>query len=334
MSSGATLLGASDLGGGIGQIRLPMTGNPLRYINGYVVEEADGLTLVDCGWKGDDVLAALHDGLRDLGHALSGVRRVLITHHHFDHYGLAATLLRAGVPELLMHRLDWERARAFAADQAGNDRRADAWLARNGFTPAPLEEHGFDGRWEVIAPTRLVEDGERVGRLQALFTPGHSPGHLCFADLHGDRMLTGDHVLDPITPHVGQWVESDRDPIGEYLGSLEKVRAQGARAALPAHGEPFEDLARRVAELVAHTEHRDRQVAEILAEGPASAGAVAARLPWTRRNRAFADLGQFHQQFAVAETLAHLRHLQAAGRVVREPGPDPIRYRRSSAGCA
>jgi glyoxylase-like metal-dependent hydrolase (beta-lactamase superfamily II) len=302
-----------------------MVGNPLRYINGYVVEDDDGLTLVDCGWKSDDVLAALHAGLEALGHRLAGVRRLLITHHHFDHYGLAGTLMRAGVPELLMHRLDWERAQAFAAHL--DDRDADAWLARNGFTPAPLDGEGFAGRWEVIAPTRLVADGDRIGRLQALWTPGHSPGHLCFADARGGRMLTGDHILDPITPHIGLWVESDRDPVGEYLASLEKVRAWGDSAALPAHGEPFPDLARRVAELVAHTEHRDGQVLAVLTAGPASAGAIAARLPWTRRNRAFEDLGEFHQQFAVAETLAHLRHLQGGGRVVREPGPDPIRYR-------
>jgi glyoxylase-like metal-dependent hydrolase (beta-lactamase superfamily II) len=83
--SEVTVPGASDLGDGIAQIRLPMAGNPLRYINGYVVEDEGGLTLVDCGWKAGDVLAALHAGLHELGHDLSGVQRILITHHHFDH---------------------------------------------------------------------------------------------------------------------------------------------------------------------------------------------------------------------------------------------------------
>ena len=69
-----------------------MAGNPMRYINGYLIEDDDGLTLIDAGWKADDVLAALHAGLREHGWALADIRRLLITHCHFDHYGLAATL--------------------------------------------------------------------------------------------------------------------------------------------------------------------------------------------------------------------------------------------------
>jgi glyoxylase-like metal-dependent hydrolase (beta-lactamase superfamily II) len=325
MSNEPAVPGTNDLGGGIAQIRLPMVGNPLRYVNGYLLDDAGGLTLVDCGWKAPDVLAALEAGLRTLGHTLADVRRVLITHHHFDHYGLAGTLRRAGVPELLMHARDWERVRSFRR-HAESDRDADLWLERNGFTPGPLGDDGFAHRFEVTAPTRLVEDGERIGRLEALWTPGHSPGHLCFADVRTGRVLTGDHVLDPITPHIGMWRESDGDPMGEYLASLARVRAYGDVLALPAHGEPFGDLARRAEELIDHTAARDAQVLATLRAGPASAAEVARRLPWTRRNRSFADLGEFHQQFAVSETIAHLHHLRAARRVERLRGPDPIRY--------
>jgi glyoxylase-like metal-dependent hydrolase (beta-lactamase superfamily II) len=326
VSTEAPVPGASDLGEGIAQIRLPMAGNPLRYINGYVLDDAGGLTLVDCGWKADDVLAALHAGLRALGHTLSDVRRILITHHHFDHYGLAATLLRAGVPELLMHARDWELAQSFATSRLENDRAGNAWLGRNGFVPADSGDEGFAGRWEVIAPTRLVADGERVGRLEAVWTPGHSPGHLCFADTRSGRMLTGDHVLDPITPHIGLWRNREADPLGDYVASLEKVRGRGDAGALPAHGEPFPDLDRRIDELLAHTALRDGQILAAIGTGAASAGEIAERLPWTRRNRSFAGLGAWHQEFAVSETIAHLRHLCVRGRVSLAGGTDPIRY--------
>jgi glyoxylase-like metal-dependent hydrolase (beta-lactamase superfamily II) len=324
--SEATLDGPSDLGEGIAQIRLPMAGNPLRYINGYVLADDGGLTLVDCGWKAADVLAALNAGLHELGHALSDVRRLVITHHHFDHYGLAGTLRRAGVPELLMHERDWEIAQHFARTHEQDDRDSDAWLERNGFTPADPGDEGFAGRWEITEPTALVADGQRVGRLEAVWTPGHSPGHLCFADVRSGRMLTGDHVLDPITPHVGLWRDRDADPIGDYLVSLEKVRGRGPGGALPAHGEPFADLDRRVGELIAHTLGREAQILAVLAAGTASAGQIAERLPWTRRNRAFESLGAWHQQFAVSETIAHLRHLLVNGRVTLAAGADPIRY--------
>jgi len=321
----------SDLGEGIAQIRLPMTGNPLRYINAYVLEDDHGLTLVDCGWKADDVLAALREGLRELGRQLSDVRRILITHHHFDHYGLAATLRRAGVPELLMHARDWELAQIIATSRAEEDRAGDEWLARNGYVAAELDDDGFAGRWEVIEPTQLVADGERVGRLQAVWTPGHSPGHLCFVDARSRRMLSGDHVLDPITPHVGLWRNRAGDPMGDYVASLEKVRGRGPAGALPAHGEPFPDLDRRIDELLAHTARRDAQILDALGTGVASAGEIAERLPWTRRNRDFAGLGEWHKQFAVSETIAHLQHLYVSRRVTRTGDPDPIRYARTSA---
>jgi hypothetical protein len=78
--------------------------------------------------------------------------------------------------------------------------------------------------------------------------------------------------------------------------------------------------------LLAHTATRDGQVLATLAGGSATAGEIAARLPWTRRNRAFEGLGEFHQQFAVSETIAHLQHLHAAGLVARETEPNRIRY--------
>ena len=330
MSVQAEIPPPNDLGGGIGQIRLPMTGNPLRYINAYVLEDEDGLTLVDCGWKAGDVLDALHDGLQRLGRSLADVRRIAITHHHFDHYGLAATLRRAGVPELLMHARDWELAQAVAASRAADDRAVDAWLARNGYVVGEADEDGFAGRWEISEPTRLVADGESAGRLQAVWTPGHSPGHLCFADTRSGRLLSGDHVLDPITPHVGRWRDRAGDPMGDYVASLEKVRGRGPAGALPAHGEPFPDLDRRVDELLAHTARRDDQILSALGNGAASAGEIAERLPWTRRNRAFAGLGEWHKQFAVSETIAHLQHLCAGGRVTRTGDPDPIRYKAAA----
>lgn len=326
MSAQAVIPDVSDRGDGIAQIRLPMAGNPLRYINGYLIDDVEGLTLIDCGWKAPDVFDALQSALRALGRRLSELRRIVITHHHFDHYGLAGTLRRAGVPELLMHARDWAFAQDFAAAHQENERTANAWLVRNGYIPGDSGEAGFAGRWEVSEPTRLVEDGERVGRLEAIWTPGHSAGHLCFADTRSRRLLTGDHVLDPITPHVGMWQPYAGNPMGDYVRSLRKLRGRGPAGALPAHGEPFADLDRRLDELLAHTAHREAQILGVLAHGPASAAEIASWLPWTRRNRDFAGLGSWHQEFAVSETVAHLQALLVRGAVAPAGGPDPIRY--------
>jgi glyoxylase-like metal-dependent hydrolase (beta-lactamase superfamily II) len=317
----------SALGDGIVQIRLPMVGNPMRYINAYLLEDDDGFTLVDCGWKADDVLAALHAGLAEHGRTLADVRRLLITHVHFDHYGLAGTLMRAGVPMLGMHPKDWEAAQYHLTDPAAFDREADAWIARNGFSyDGDFEDDLQHHRTELMQPTHLLEDGARIGRLHAMWTPGHTPGHLCFVDKVTGKILTGDHVLDPVTPHVGVWREGRGDPLGSYERSLHAVAACGASGALPAHGEPFADVAGRVDELLAHHRHRERQILAALKNGAASAADVARALPWRRRGDPFDKLPEMHRQFAVAETIAHLELLRTRGLVTRDLDITPIRY--------
>jgi len=322
----STLPPTSALGDGIVQIRLPMTGNPMRYINGFVVADEDGLTLIDCGWKAADVRAALDDGLAANGYALRDVRRLVVTHFHFDHYGLAGELLAAGVPELGMHPADWRvvQLRAAAPD---DESIAGAWLERNGLRvePDPEEDAQYD-RYDVVAPTRLLEDGDRIGRLRAMWTPGHSPGHLCFIDTVSGRTFTGDHVLDPVTPHVGLWHDRGRDPMGDYVASLRAVGAVQTSGALPAHGEAFPDLARRVEELLAHEAARETQVVEALASGCATGAEVAGALRWRRRGDRFDQLPPGHQEFAVAETLAHLEHLRVLGRVSGDETVTPIRW--------
>jgi glyoxylase-like metal-dependent hydrolase (beta-lactamase superfamily II) len=315
------------LGDGIVQIRLPMTGNPMRHINGYLVAEPDGYTLIDCGWKADDVLAALHAGLAEAGAELSAVKRIVVTHMHFDHYGLAGTLRRAGVPDLLLHPLDFEFASRILTDPKEADRISDLWLGENGLTVEWTEDESEHHRLnELTEPTRFVEDAERIGRLVVVFTPGHTPGHICLLDTQSGKMFTGDHVLDPVTPHVGIWSAHRANPLGDYIASLEKVGAIGATGVLPAHGEPFPDLQRRVDELLAHEATREYQVLDALAGGPLSAADVARSLPWTRKNRNFTELSEMHQQFAVAETLAHLEHLRAGDRAERTSADGIYRF--------
>jgi glyoxylase-like metal-dependent hydrolase (beta-lactamase superfamily II) len=324
---------ATERGNGVAQIRLPMAGNPLRYINAYLVEDDDGLTLIDAGWKADDVLAALHAALRARGNELTDIRRLIVTHCHVDHYGLAGTLRRAGIGELIMHRLDWALARDHFEDPVAMDAAADAWIARNGLrVDVSLDEELMHHRTELTPPTREVAGGEHIGRLRALWTPGHTPGHLCLVDERTGALFSGDHILDPVTPHVGVWRPTRADPLGDYIASLAVADANGAGQVYPAHGEPFPDLHRRVHELQAHELHRERQIVTAFAGRARTATDIARSIPWTRRERPFADLSPTHQQFAVTETLAHLEHLRARGAARRDEAADPILYHLAPAG--
>jgi glyoxylase-like metal-dependent hydrolase (beta-lactamase superfamily II) len=180
----------------------------------------------------------------------------------------------------------------------------------------------------MAEPDRLVDDGDLLpipGRqVRAVWTPGHTPGHLCLHDAAAGVLLTGDHLLPRISPNIGVHGRHDTDPLSAYLRSLGRMAAFGADEALPAHEYRFRQLDERARYLVGH--HRDR-CAEILAAladtGTATCWDVAARLTWSRGWAGLAGMGR---RMALAETLAHLRHLRAVGIVAHTEDP-PWRWR-------
>src|SRR5918992_1362020 len=147
-------------------------------------------------------------------------------------------------------------------------------------------------------PDREVSDGELIDlpgrKLRVIWTPGHSPGHICLHLEDAGRMFTGDHVLPRITPHIGLYPYDtpDVDPLGDYLESLARVADLGTAAdvpagapsgipvALPAHEHRFSGIAERVTEIVAHHEERLTEVTGLLADEPATLWDIASRMTW------------------------------------------------------
>jgi glyoxylase-like metal-dependent hydrolase (beta-lactamase superfamily II) len=320
---------------GIHQFRLPMAGSRLRHINGYLIKGDDGYTLVDCGWDAPDVLEALRSELRDIGADLGDIRTLVITHFHADHYGLAGTLVRLGKLRLMMHRLDWLHVRTVMSDTAAMVRSSTAWLQRNGLPETSWSDddrramQSFQ-RFTVVQPDVELEDAARIPvgphELQVVWTPGHTQGHICLFDADRRLILTGDHVLDPITPSVGLSRPGLGNPLGAFLHSLRKVAALDADLVLPAHGEPFRGLKNRVDQILAHHDEREAAALATLADGPASGAMVAGQLPWTRRAIRYGDLEPLQQRMALSETIAHLEELRATGRVVTTEENGKIYY--------
>lgn len=320
--------------GGIRQIRLPMADHALKYINAYLIAGDDGYTLIDCGWGTPDVLVALRAVLDEIGVRIEQIKTVVATHFHTDHYGLAGTLAREAGAKVMMHAADWGYLDTHFRDLEQEMRRRDTWLVRNG-----LEVHHLDPeermnkmmrRFILVAPSRELADGEILEagrrRFRVVWTPGHSPGHICLYDEERGVLLTGDHILPGISPHVGAWSEADVDPLGKFLSSLRKVAALGAKSALPAHREPIADVNARVEELLEHHDEREALVLEALGNAWRSGGEIAAQLPWRRGRVTFENLPVTEKGFAVVETAAHLQHLLARGKVERREAPDIIRY--------
>jgi glyoxylase-like metal-dependent hydrolase (beta-lactamase superfamily II) len=316
------------------QLRLPLTGSPLRHVNGYLLRGDDGYTLVDCGWKTDDVLDALKAELRNIGAGLDDIRTLVVTHFHPDHYGLAGTLVKLGKLRLMMHRLDWLHIRTYQVEPMRSTASSLEWLCRHGLPEVPADEanraaEAFQ-RYTVVAPDVELEDAACVSvgkhELRVVWTPGHTAGHICLHDAERGLVLTGDHVLDPITPSVNYMRPNLGNPLGSFLASLVKIRELDADFVLPAHGEPFRGLRRRVDEILRHHDEREAAALDSLAGGALSAAHVAEQLPWTRRKLRLSELPPFQQRQALGETIAHLEELRATGRVVSNEANGFISY--------
>jgi glyoxylase-like metal-dependent hydrolase (beta-lactamase superfamily II) len=175
-------------------------------------------------------------------------------------------------------------------------------------------------------PDVLMEDGDKPEvpgwDLQAIWTPGHSPGHLCFWESGNRLMLSGDHVLPRITPNISFHPQAGSNPLGDFLNSLDKVGAYDAEEVLPAHEHRFVGLQDRVDELKHHHEQRFLEAIAAIKSGTDTAWGIAEHMKWSRPwNR----IEGFMRRAAVGETLAHLRALEERG-VLRAVEGEPVRW--------
>lgn len=317
---------------GVWSVPVLIPDNPLGHTLVHLLESDAGPVLVDAGWDDPRSWQELVDGVRATGHDIADVRGVLVTHGHPDHHGLSRRVRDASGAWVAMHALD----AAMVTEQRNSHR---SWLATIGaaFLAAGAAQEDFADVPEPDAPSpvpkpalpdRLVADGELVDvpgrRVRAVWTPGHTPGHTCFVLEDEGRLLTGDHLLPRISPHIGLWSpEVARDPLGEFLESLDKVASLGVDGALPAHVAPFDGVRERAEELVAHHHERCEEIVALLAGGPRTPWEIAGGLTW---KYGFAGMAALTRRVALAETLAHVRYLERRGRVVELPGDRPRAY--------
>ncbi|MBL8219377.1 MAG: MBL fold metallo-hydrolase [Bryobacterales bacterium] len=301
---------------GVWQMRLPLPFE-LDHVNVYLVALDEGYMLVDCGLGTEESWEELTGQLASIGVELSEIREIFLTHTHPDHVGQAKRLLEVTGARLHMHSAELEQLTRIARS-ADKPLWLDVVLHKAG-VPELLVER-IEGSFERIRrnfveliPHRVLTGEERIavrgGELELVLTPGHSPGHLCLYDCATQTLLSGDHVLEWITPNIG-WLP-DRDALGEFYASLDRVAAYEARRILPGHGRIFADLQGYVTKTRAHHDARCGQIVEAVRELPKTAHALVPDL-WSR------PLAPFHHRFAVFEVLAHLEYLWRRGVLRRE----------------
>jgi glyoxylase-like metal-dependent hydrolase (beta-lactamase superfamily II) len=311
---------------GLWSIPVPIPNNPLRYVLVYAFETDRGPYLVDAGWNTDDAYQTLVDGLTEAGFGIGDVKGVIVTHIHPDHYGLAGRIREASGAWVGLHPADAALIEDRYEEPDDLIEKMGAMLRRDGAPPeevATLRSASMPVRpWvHAVVPDVLIEDGARPEvpgwDLQAIWTPGHSPGHICVWEPAHELMLSGDHVLPRITPNISFHPQAGPDPLGDFLASLDKVGAYHAREVLPAHEYRFADLGRRVAELKSHHEARFGEVIAAIGEGYTTAWEIASRMTW---NKPWEQIQGWMRRAAAGEALAHLRYLQKHGVLIEEEG--------------
>ena len=327
--------GAWRVAEGIHRIPLPLPMDGLKAVNVYTIETDDGLVLIDGGWSIEVARDLLERCLRDVGYGFGDIRRFLVTHIHRDHFTLATVLgheygadVALGLAEkpgldLLNGKIELETSPYLdVLRTAGAHEVAALWEAGDdGERPDPpwwqYPDTWLSGDQQVALGTRTLD---------AVHTPGHTPGHFVFADQAAGLLFAGDHVLPTITPSIGFTVPAVDNPLGDFMASLTKVRSLPDLSVLPAHGPVAPSSHTRVDELLVHHEHRLELSLAALASGPCTAHQVAQELAWTRHDHPYDKLDEFAQGMASMETKAHLDLLVAQGRVTATDTADGIAY--------
>ena len=300
---------------GLWRLRLPLPWPGVPHCNAWAIAAGPGFVLVDTGMHEPGSLAQLERAMDQVNLRVENVRLLACTHAHSDHWGQAAPIVERAGCELWLHP-NHAHAIARAGDpQAALARRLEVGR-QSGVPPQALAEYAERAKDFPSGVARLVEpdhplvDGVTIetdlGTWTAYETPGHAPSHVCLFAPERRLLISGDHVLGRISLFYDYGYTPD--PVGEFLGSLDKVDALDARLALSGHGKPFVDVH-------GHIEGNRRLVAERLEAvqnamrtGPKTALEI---LPDVYSQ----PLTVHNATWFLAETLSYLRHLQAQGRI-------------------
>jgi glyoxylase-like metal-dependent hydrolase (beta-lactamase superfamily II) len=311
------------------QLELPLP-FALRSVSCYLLRDGDGWTVVDAGLHTPGSEAAWRAAFDALGLRPEQIARIVLTHAHPDHYGMAGWLQRQSGAPVLLSAAERDFAQAQWVSEASGLLALEELFERHGVPRALMESIARDVvalrdmTHPVPTHTALLEAGEelRIGRRRfvALATPGHSEGHLALHCREERLLLCGDAALLKISPHVGLWPGSRPDPLAAFLGSLGRLAELEVDLALPGHGALITALRPRLAELAAHHARRLDVMERAAGDGATAFEVCGAVFP-------LHELSTHQARFAVAETLAHLEHLVQLGRLTRYDGA-PVRYER------
>jgi glyoxylase-like metal-dependent hydrolase (beta-lactamase superfamily II) len=322
-----------EIAPGVRWLRMPLP-FVLNHINLWLLQDAPGWSIVDTGIAAAET-REIWSAVLDKQLQGQPIQRVLVTHLHPDHVGLAGWLCeRCGV-DLWMSRQEYLSARMLASDQPPPPEIALDFYRAAGFTEAQLDQYserfGRYGNLLSALPESYhrLQDGQQlqIGQHQweVVMGRGHSPEHACLYCAELNLLIAGDQALPTISPNVSVWpTEPAADPLGDWLESCRRLtdRVAADVLVLPAHGRPYRGLRMRLDQLL--TEHEDG-LQKILAQCVRPSRAV------DLFDALFRGLiGDGNRIMAAGEAVAHLNYLQQRGQLSASLDADGIRWYRTT----
>ncbi len=316
-SNDITLPVAREVVPNLWKITLPIP-FPLKTVNAYALVGKDGWALIDTGMGTPDARAAFEEWQHLSGLRIDTLRAIILTHHHPDHVGLSGELQAQSGAPVYMHPIDEATLQIiWSGTMPKRFEYVSHFFQQHGLPPTRLWYNQTDQETirhlinvpphEAFLPLEDGQDFELMGEsYRVIWTPGHADGQICLFRERDGIFLAADHVLPRITPNIGLYSDRERkNPLDDYLNSLNKVAKWPVSKVLPGHGEPFTDLEGRVGEIIAHHAVRLQQILDLLALEPQHANQLTNQLFQQRTLQ-----NDEARRMAVAEVLAHLEYLR------------------------
>jgi len=326
---------------GIYLLKLPMDNFPPGHINSYLLRDKNSYILIDTGWDTENALRSLNEQLREIGADIQGISKILLTHSHTDHAGMAGRLRKLSGAIIYMHKLEQEvvKSRFLSSSEPGQNHFFEA-------TNNLLKMHGAP-ETDLVRPKTVppkvssppmaditLKGGETISfggsNLQVLLTPGHSPGHLSFYEMENKILFSGDLVLPETISNVGLHLHQSANPLDAYLDSLKVISELDVRRVLPAHEGIFTDLPGRIEQITEHHMRKSTEIMQVIADKrPRTAFEISYTMsiyPDTLLS-GWDKLSLWDKRFVLLETIAHLESLTVRGMIEKFLNNGAISYR-------
>lgn len=334
-TAGGRAPAAEAVADGVWRITFPRSAVFGGSVAAYLLADGDELALVDAGVPGASAWERLERAIAQVARPGARVARVLLTHGHWDHCGLAPELAARHGAHVAFPPRDLELVQRRSVPTAEWDRRWRDWLREVG-VPSDEQPELLARAAQMRADAVELEFDEPIVegwraelstfRLRAIETPGHSPGQIGLVDDERGLYFSGDHVLPELNPNVSAIPGADADPLTDYLRSLERVRELDVTLVLPGHGPVFGDLRARVDQIAAARRRRLDAVWRLVDTGPLTTYELTRRYPW---RAAWSARDPLQRIASLGEIHAHALALATEGRLARDPDG---RFRRAAGG--